>query len=79
MAEQADLIRDMYAIPERSSDRKINELVKRVRALKVHLLIFQHLKRKMPRFIFKRHAQQKLLGNIEHHFETVRTIMTRIN
>lgn len=38
-AEQADLMRDLDDIPKRSCDRKINELVKRVRALKVHLLV----------------------------------------
>lgn len=37
-AEQADLMLDLYDIPKRSCDRKINELVKRIRALKARSL-----------------------------------------
>lgn len=72
-AEQADLMVDLFEIPKRSCDRKINELVKRVRALKVHLLILQHLKRKMPSVMFKQSSQAKLMENMAEHFEVVKT------
>ncbi len=38
-AEQRELLQSLYDIPQRSCDRKINEFVKRVRALKIHLLL----------------------------------------
>lgn len=58
-------------MPKRSCDRKINEFVKRVRALKVHLLILQHLRKKMPALMFKQSSQQKILNSIDDHFHTV--------
>ena len=71
-AEQADLMLDLYDIPKRSCDRKINELVKRVRALKVHLLIISYLKKQMPALMFKQSSQAKLCEDLPTHFETVR-------
>ena len=38
-AEQKQLLADLYDIPQRSTDRKINEFVKRVRAAKIHILV----------------------------------------
>ena len=47
-AEHADLLRDLANLPKFSTVRKINELVKRARMLKVHCLIMGHLKKQMP-------------------------------
>ncbi len=43
-AEQKQLLHDLYEIPQRSTDRKINEFVKRVRAAKIHILVGQGLR-----------------------------------
>ena len=40
-AATAQLLADLYEIPQRSTDRKINEFVKRVRAVKIHILVRQ--------------------------------------
>ena len=45
-----DLLHDLYDIPARSCDRKVNEFVKRVRAAKIHFLIMGQLRKQMPYF-----------------------------
>ena len=59
-------------MPQRSCDRKVNELVKRVRALRVHLLLLQHLKKLMPALMFKQSKAAKILEAMPEHFLTVR-------
>lgn len=46
--EQQDLLNDLYAVPSRSTDRKVNEFVKRVRAARTHMLIVGNLRKQMP-------------------------------
>ena len=48
--EQAELIRDLKAIPRSNRDRKISEFTKRVRAAKTHLILVHHLRRRLPWF-----------------------------
>lgn len=63
--EQQDLLGDLYAIPSRSTDRKVNEFVKRVRAARTHMLICGSLRKQMPqaRFLLWR-AQPKYPSGI---------------
>lgn len=68
--EQEDLLHDLYDIPSRSCDRKVNEFVKRVRAAKIHFLIIGHLRKQLPYFGQKK-AQEKLLDNLEQEFKQV--------
>lgn len=63
---------ELHSMPQRSCDRKVNELVKRVRALRVHLLLLQHLKSKMPALLFKQSKAAKILEDMPDHFLTVR-------
>ena len=65
--EQEDLLHDLYDIPARSCDRKVNEFVKRVRAAKIHFLIMGHLRKQMPYFGQKK-AQAKLLDRLHEEF-----------
>lgn len=65
--EQEDLLHDLYDIPARSCDRKVNEFVKRVRAAKIHFLIMGHLRKQMPYFGQKK-AQAKLLDRLSEEF-----------
>ncbi|DBA71146.1 hypothetical protein WJX79_000852 [Trebouxia sp. C0005] len=69
--EQADLLQDLFEIPQRSCDRKVNEFVKRVRAAKIHILIMGHLRKKMPAMMGKAKAQEKLLANLQAEFGMV--------
>lgn len=68
--EQEDLLHDLYDIPARSCDRKVNEFVKRIRAAKIHFLIMGHLRKQMPYFGQKK-AQDKLLANLSNEFAQV--------
>lgn len=68
--EQEDLLHDLYDIPARSCDRKVNEFVKRVRAARIHFLIMGHLRKQMPYFGQKK-AQDKLLANLPAEFAQV--------
>ncbi|GIL50072.1 hypothetical protein Vafri_6390 [Volvox africanus] len=70
-AEQKQLLADLYEIPQRSTDRKINEFVKRVRAAKIHILLIGHLRKQMPTMFGKDKAQRKLLDDIISNFEEV--------
>lgn len=65
--EQEDLLHDLYAIPARSCDRKVNEFVKRLRAARIHCLIVGHLRRQMPYF-GQRKAQERLLEGLAAEF-----------
>ena len=65
-------VQELRAMPQRSCDRKVNELVKRVRALRVHLLLLQHLKKKMPALMFKQSKAAKILEDMPEHFRTAR-------
>jgi EH domain-containing protein 1 len=68
--EQEDLLHDLYEIPARSCDRRVNEFVKRVRAARIHFLIMGHLRKQMPYFGQKK-AQEKLLDNLANEFHHV--------
>jgi EH domain-containing protein 1 len=69
--EQEALLNDLYEIPQRSCDRKVNEFVKRIRAAKIHIMIMGHLRGKMPAMMGKQKAQDKLLRNLADHFSIV--------
>lgn len=70
-AEQAQLLQDLYEIPQRSCDRKVNEFVKRLRAAKIHLLVIGHMRKQMPTLFGKEKAQKKMLDELEDVFKQV--------
>lgn len=70
--EQEDLLNDLYDIPKRSCDRKVNEFVKRVRAAKIHILLIGHLRKQLPSMFGKNRAADKVLANLPDHFNAVR-------
>ncbi|KAK7355073.1 hypothetical protein VNO80_14318 [Phaseolus coccineus] len=69
--EQDDLLSDLKDIPKKACDRKINEFVKRARAVVIHAYIISHLKKQMPTMIGKAKAQQKLIDNLDVEFGKV--------
>ena len=68
IAEGRDLLADLRDLPRNAAIRKINEMVKRARLLRVHALIIGHLKAKMPSLFGKEKKQKKLLDNIREEF-----------
>ena len=69
--EEADLMRDLKDLPRNSAVRKINELVKRMRACKVHAYIISHLKEQMPYLMGSAKKQKELIANLGDVFKTV--------
>ncbi|XP_077209892.1 EH domain-containing protein 1-like isoform X2 [Tasmannia lanceolata] len=69
--EQDDLLSDLKDIPKKACDRRINEFVKRARAVKIHAYIISHLKKEMPAMIGKTKTQQRLIDTLGDEFAKV--------
>jgi hypothetical protein len=74
--EERDLMRDLKDLPRNSAVRKINELVKRVRASKVHAYIVSYLKEQMPMFYGGAKKQAALIDKLP---EVFRSVMRKYN
>lgn len=70
-AEERDLMGDLKILPRQSAVRKINELVKRIRRVKVLAYLVSHLKAQMPSMWGKGKKQQKLIDDLPNQFRTV--------
>ena len=70
-AEQGDLIRDLRNLPANSTVRKVNEIVKRARLLRVHAHIIGYLKNQMPSLFGKQGKQDELINNMREVFQAV--------
>ena len=66
--EKQDLLNEMMALPQNAVVRRINELVKRARSVKVHAYIIHYLKKQMPYVIGKSEKQKKLLDRLDREF-----------
>lgn len=66
--EKADLLQEMMSLPQNAVVRRINELVKRARSVKVHAYIIHYLKKQMPYMIGKSEKQRKLLDRLDREF-----------
>ena len=51
--ETNELKKNLRELPRNCAVRKINELVKRIRLLKVHAYIISYLKEQMPTYVLK--------------------------
>ena len=70
--EHQDLINDLKNLPRQSAIRKVNELVKRARLVRVHAYIIESLRKELPTFFGRASKQQKLLNNLEEEFSKIR-------
>lgn len=66
--EHEALMADLMNIPAKSCDRKVNEFVKRTRALRTHMMIIGDLWKQMPTAFGHEKKQKKLLANIHDEF-----------
>jgi Domain of unknown function (DUF5600)/Dynamin family len=66
--EKNDLLNEMMSLPQNAVVRRINELVKRARSVKVHAYIIHYLKKQMPYVIGKSEKQKKLLDRLDREF-----------
>jgi hypothetical protein len=66
--EKSDLISEMMTLSQNAALRRINELVKRARKVKVHAYVIHYLRKQMPYLMGKTEKQQKLLGRLASEF-----------
>lgn len=55
--EKNDLLEELMLLPENAVVRRINELVKRARSVKVHAYIIHYLRKQMPYMMGKQDKQ----------------------
>jgi GTPase SAR1 family protein len=66
--EEMDLLHDIMGLPQQAVMRRINELVKRARSVKVHAYIIHYLRKQLPYMYGKREKQKRLIGRLEGEF-----------
>jgi len=66
--EQLDLLHDIRILPANAVMRRINELVKRARSVKVHAYIIHYLRKQLPYTFGKREKQQRLINRLDREF-----------
>lgn len=69
-AEEEDLLADLRSLPRNSIIRKVNEIVKRARQVKVHSLIVNHMREQFG-FFGKADTQRKMLDDLPEQFKQV--------
>ena len=68
------LVEELKNLPSSAAARKINEMVKRIRLVKVHVCILSHLKGQMPYVFGKESKQKALLDDLDGVFEEVKSM-----
>lgn len=63
--EEIDLLNDIMGLPQQAVMRRINELVKRARSVKVHAYLVHYLRKQLPYTWGKRDKQKRLIGRLE--------------
>jgi GTPase SAR1 family protein len=66
--EEMDLLNDIMGLPQQAVMRRINEMVKRARSVKVHAYIIHYLRKQLPYTWGKREKQKRLIGRLELEF-----------
>lgn len=66
--EETDLLNDIIKLPQQAVMRRINEMVKRARSVKVHAYIIHYLRKQLPYTWGKREKQRRLIGRLESEF-----------
>jgi predicted GTPase len=66
--EEMDLIQEIMALPQQAVMRRINEMVKRARSVKVHAYLIHYLRKQLPYTWGKKEKQRRLIGRLESEF-----------
>eukprot|EP00510_Aplanochytrium_minuta_P003709 CAMPEP_0184005720 /NCGR_PEP_ID=MMETSP0954-20121128/227_1 /TAXON_ID=627963 /ORGANISM="Aplanochytrium sp, Strain PBS07" /LENGTH=495 /DNA_ID=CAMNT_0026284055 /DNA_START=18 /DNA_END=1505 /DNA_ORIENTATION=- len=70
LKESHDLLKDLKSLPHSAVVRRINAVVKRARAARIHALTIDHLRQKLPYF-GKEKAMNKMLENLEDEYKEI--------
>jgi len=66
------LVRELMDLPRCASERKVNQMVNRIRLVKVHVCILGTIRRLTPRFFGKKSSREEILNDIETIMDDVR-------
>lgn len=66
--EKQDLLSELGGLPQNAVVRRINELVKRARSVKVHAYLIHYLRKQVPTVFGKSEKQDKLIANLDREF-----------
>ncbi|KAL7579796.1 hypothetical protein ACA910_021930 [Epithemia clementina (nom. ined.)] len=66
--EEMDLLHDIAALPQYAVMRRINEMVKRARSVKVHAYIIHYLRKQLPYTWGRREKQKRLIARLDAEF-----------
>mmetsp|Transcript_14551 Transcript_14551/g.21462 ORF Transcript_14551/g.21462 Transcript_14551/m.21462 type:complete len:397 (-) Transcript_14551:25-1215(-) len=69
--EMAELMNDLGILPRMGAVRKINDMVKRIRQVRVHAILVDHLRNEMPSMFNKEKRKKALLQDLPSVFRTV--------
>lgn len=69
--EEKDLFNHLYDLPKNAGVRKVNEVIKRARLLRVHVQILNHLRQQLPSMFGRAAKQEKLCKNLAKEFTAV--------
>lgn len=70
-SEETDLLNDLKALPKNAAVRRMNEIIRRARLVKVHAYIMNHLREQMPMMFGKAAKQEKLIRGLSAEFTAV--------
>jgi len=70
-AEEQDLFNDLHSLTRNSTLRKLNDLIKRAKLVKVHALIIGEIKSRMPMLIGREQKKRELIDNLEETYKFI--------
>lgn len=73
-AESKDLLEDLRTLPKSASTRKVDELVKRTRLVRVHMCLLGYLRKQMPRLWGKEDKKKELCRDLLKVYRDVKRI-----
>jgi len=66
------LVRELVDLPRCAAERKVNQMVNRIRLVKVHVCILGTLSKMTPRLFGKKSSREKILSELDLIMDTVR-------
>ncbi|KAL9188300.1 hypothetical protein ACHAXT_006678 [Thalassiosira profunda] len=66
------LVKELVDLPRCAAERKVNQMVSRIRLVKVHVCILGTLRRMTPLWLGKKQSRQRILNELESILDNVR-------